>query len=217
MNELRYTLLSDGSSDRALMPILTWLLREHGVRCAIQAEWADLGRLRRTKKQFKLPERIEWTLELYPCDVLFVHRDAEKEPHDNRIVEIREAVEQVQQWQIDTTICVVPVRMLEAWLLFDQSALRYAAGNPKGKQRLKLPPLNKVEKLPDPKESLYELLRQASGLSGRRRKKLSVRAGVHRVAQTISDFTPLRALPAFQALEREVQRYLKTQGSHFTR
>ena len=217
MNELRYTLLSDGSSDRALMPILTWLLREHRVRCAIQAEWADLGRLRRTEKQFKLAERIEWTLELYPCDVLFVHRDAEKEPHKNRIIEIKEAVEQVQQWQIDTTICVIPVRMLEAWLLFDESALRYAAGNPRGRQRLKLPALNQVENLPDPKQILYELLRQASGLRGRRRKKLSVRAGVHRVAQTINDFSPLRALPAFQALETEVERYLKTQGSYFTR
>lgn len=35
MNEIRYTLLSDGSSDKALLPILTWLLRLHGVECAI--------------------------------------------------------------------------------------------------------------------------------------------------------------------------------------
>ncbi|MEH2437636.1 MAG: hypothetical protein V7K25_25980 [Nostoc sp.] len=42
MKELCYTLLSDGSSDKALMPILTWLLREHQVECAIQSNWADL-------------------------------------------------------------------------------------------------------------------------------------------------------------------------------
>lgn len=35
MNELRYTLLSDGPSDRALLPILTWLLRQNGVTGAI--------------------------------------------------------------------------------------------------------------------------------------------------------------------------------------
>ena len=29
MQELRYTLLADGSSDRALLPILTWLLRQY--------------------------------------------------------------------------------------------------------------------------------------------------------------------------------------------
>jgi hypothetical protein len=41
MRELRYTLVSDGASDQVLLPILTWLLRANGVRCAIQPEWAD--------------------------------------------------------------------------------------------------------------------------------------------------------------------------------
>ena len=31
MDALRYTLLADGSSDQALVPILTWLLRAQGV------------------------------------------------------------------------------------------------------------------------------------------------------------------------------------------
>ncbi len=31
MSELRYTLLADGSSDRALLPMLTWALRQQGV------------------------------------------------------------------------------------------------------------------------------------------------------------------------------------------
>ena len=47
MSDLRYTLLADGSSDRALMPILSWLLREHLPHRAIQEEWADLGRFPR--------------------------------------------------------------------------------------------------------------------------------------------------------------------------
>ena len=45
MDALRYTLLSDGSSDQALVPILTWLLRAQGIHGAIQPEWADLRRL----------------------------------------------------------------------------------------------------------------------------------------------------------------------------
>jgi hypothetical protein len=31
MLDLRYSLVSDGSSDAALLPILSWLLRENGV------------------------------------------------------------------------------------------------------------------------------------------------------------------------------------------
>jgi hypothetical protein len=68
MKELCYTLLSDGSSDKALMPMLTWLLREHQVECAIQSTWADLRRLPKPPKTL-LP-RIISGLDLYPCDSL---------------------------------------------------------------------------------------------------------------------------------------------------
>ena len=36
MQTLRYTLLADGSSDRALLPILTWLLRQYCGAIPIQ-------------------------------------------------------------------------------------------------------------------------------------------------------------------------------------
>jgi hypothetical protein len=45
MKEIRYTLITDGSSDRALISILTWLLIELGVNIPIQSAWADLARL----------------------------------------------------------------------------------------------------------------------------------------------------------------------------
>jgi hypothetical protein len=35
-----------------------------------------------------LPERILATIELYPCDLLFVHRDAEGEKHEIRITRL---------------------------------------------------------------------------------------------------------------------------------
>jgi len=38
MDEVRYTLISDGPSDRALIPILTWVLREKGDVTRVQAE-----------------------------------------------------------------------------------------------------------------------------------------------------------------------------------
>lgn len=78
MSDLRYTLLCDGGSDRTLLPILEWLLREHHVSYALQPVWADLGRLPRPPKS--LSDRISDTIALYPCDLLFVHRDAEKAP-----------------------------------------------------------------------------------------------------------------------------------------
>ena len=203
MRELRFTLVADGSSDVALMPILVWLLREHFGRIPNQPEFADLGRFQGPPQ--KLSERIAKGVELYPCDLIFVHRDAERESIEKRVSEIREALEQCA---IDTppAICVVPVRMQEAWLLIDESALRMAAGNPQGRQRLRVPDTKKLEELPDPKQILHDLLCLASGLRGRRRKRFKRDLGrhVHRVAEHVDDFSLLRELTAFQKLEDQV-------------
>ncbi|MHC5935013.1 hypothetical protein [Nostoc sp.] len=212
MKELCYTLLSDGSSDKALMPILTWLLRTNLVDCAIQSNWADLRRLPKPPK--KLLPRIINSLELYPCDLLFIHRDAEREPREKRITEILEALEEAVKKSVvmPPHVCVIPVRMQEAWLLFDEAALRKAAGNPRGRQPLQLPDIRRLEQLPNPKDILYGLLCEASELTGRRLKQFSVNERVHRLAELIDDFSPLRALSAFQLLETEIQQVIKTQG-----
>jgi hypothetical protein len=211
MKELRYTLLSDGSSDSALIPVLTWLLQAHLVDYAIQHEWADLRRVPKSLKD-TFSKRIKLAVELYPCELLFIHRDAEKDPRQKRVDEIRKAKEEAGESVSVPTVCVVPVRMTEAWLLFDETALRRAAANPNGKHPLQLPDLTKLEDKPDPKELLYKLLGEASGLGSHRRKKLRVEELVHRVAEFIDDFASLRAMPAFKALEDELKQVIQQQG-----
>ena len=204
MQELRYTLLADGSSDRALIPILTWLLRQSCGAIPIQAEFADLRRLSPSPR--KLSERIDRSVELYPCDLLFVHRDAESAPIEKREAEIRKALKESSVEESVRVVCVVPVRMQEAWLLIDEAALRRAAGNPNGTQSLAMPEVQKLEELADPKQLIRELLRQASGLRGRRLERFNWRSSAHRVAEMIDDFSILYRLAAFQRLAAAVER-----------
>lgn len=213
MRFLRYTFLTDGPSDRALMPILTWLLREHGVKFAIQPEWADLGRLR-VRKKLSLVERMRLAIDYYPCDLIFIHRDAEREPPKKRYDEIARAIGELRHdYGVATpAVCVVPVRMQEAWLLFDLEAIRWAAGNSTGRQALVLPPLKDIEAIPNPKKVLHDLLREASGLSGRRLDRFDAGERAVRVTSLISDFSPLRALPAFTALETDVASLVLQRG-----
>jgi hypothetical protein len=209
MSDLRFTLLSDGSSDQVLMPVLVWLLRRHGVNRPVQPVWADLRRLPRPPVE--LPDRISVTLALYPCDLLFVHRDAEGMSHESRKAEILAALDK-QAGSSLPAVCVIPVRMQEAWLLFDKPALRRAAGNPNSQQPLPMPRLEDLELLPDPKAILYELLREASGLQGRRRKKFHVQTGARRVVESIESFSPLLRLRAFEILDRDVRETIQAQG-----
>jgi hypothetical protein len=204
MKEIRYTLVTDGSSDKALMPILNWLLQDIGVNYPIQGEWADLRRLREPPK--KLDERIRKSIELYECNILFVHRDAEKKSLQDRVKEIRAAERLgVNSLTSIPIVCVIPIRMIESWLLCDEMAIRRAAGNPYGKQELDLPKTSDIEKIADSKARLKETLSKA-GFPNKRRKKDDI--SNYRVAEMINDFQPLRNLSAFQELEKELKNIL---------
>ena len=117
----------------------------------------------------KLSERID-SVELYPCDLLFVHRDAESAPIEEREAEIRKALEKSSVDSV-RVVCVVPVRMQEAWLLIDEAALRRAAGNPNGTQPLAMPDVQKLEELADPKQLISR-----TSESGKRPARASPRA-----------------------------------------
>ena len=206
MSELAYTLLSDGSSDRMLMPAIDWLLGVHAARL-FYGQWADLRRLPRPPKL--LGGRIQTALELYPCDLLFVHRDAENASRQTRVTEIDEALAH----SVNTTrVPVIPVRMQEAWFLFDEAAIREAAGNPYGSKDLSLPPLKNVEQIPDPKAVLDWTLSTASDLHGRRLAKMKLGQAKHCLSTLITDFAPLREVPAFAALEKELASVLVLNG-----
>ncbi|WP_373499006.1 hypothetical protein [Desulfococcus sp.] len=204
MASLRYALLADGNSDAALMPILTWALRESGLQIAINPMYPDRRSLKRAST---LENRIRRTIRYYPCDVLFIHRDAEKAPIVMRLEEIRDAMNETG---ISVPfICVIPVRMQEAWLIFDESAIRKAAGNPNGIHPLPLPEINRVESIPDPKALLHDVLKTACGLSGRRLKKFNVRQAARRISEFIDDFSPLRNLTAFNVFEKELNQIVQ--------
>lgn len=209
MGRLRYTLVADGSSDSCLIPILTWLLQESCGGRPIQGEFADLRRLPSPPRT--LEERIARSAELYPCDLLFVHRDAEGARAEDRMAEIRRALGKAKAAPLPV-ICVVPVRMQEAWLLINEGALRHAAGNPHGREPLNLPSVKTLETLPNAKEILHDLLRSASGLRGRRLESFNERLRVHQVAEWIEDFRPLYGLTAFQRLAADVTRTTKELG-----
>ncbi len=200
MNPIAYTLVTDGPSDQVLMHPIDWLLSQHGVQVTSR-RWADLRQLHPPPKG--LSNRILSAVNLYPCDILFIHRDAENQPREVRVNEIRGSLATTTP-----AVCVVPVRMTEAWYLFDEPAIRRAASNPHGKVHLQLP--SAFESLPNPKALLQELLTVATERSGRMRQKFRPEAAYYRLAELIRDYSPLRQLPAFQAFEHELTELLQS-------
>ena len=203
MKVLRHTLVSEGTTDANLIPIIDWSLKQFGGVSLSEGVRAEFRRL--PQPPSGLAERLVKAIELHPCDVLFVHRDADRESSEARVAEIRAAFATIPQRVQPPAVAVVPVRMLEAWLCFDERAIRNAAGNPNGKSPLGLPALRRVETRPNPKEDLQNALLAACELSGRRRKKFNTAAAFWRIVDYIEDFSPLRELPAFQAFEKSIK------------
>jgi hypothetical protein len=201
---MRATLLTDGPADTVLLPILRWLVGQL-TPTPIELRWADLRGLPKPPKT--LEKRIATAVDLYPCELLFVHRDAERDSPELRVEEVSRA-----NGTGLPHVCVVPVRMQEAWLLHDEAALRQAAGRPTGREPLGLPVRGRTESLPDPKQVLHEALRIASGRKGRRAKQFNPAVAAHRLATLVSDWTPLRQLPAFQRLEADTRAALAIVG-----
>jgi hypothetical protein len=195
---LQFTLLTDGSSDRVLKPISELLLDVHcPTPYAVQhAEQLPSG---------ALEDRIPEALRLYPCDVLLVHRDAERQRVEMREEEINGAMRNMTNpLPPPHHVCVIPVRMTEAWLLLDEAAIRKAAGNLGGRTPLELPPVERVESV-DAKEILTAALRVASELGARRLRTFDVPRARFRVAAFIEDIRSLRAAPSFRHFESQLQ------------
>jgi hypothetical protein len=208
VDELTFTLCGDGTSDEMLLPILEWILHQLLPNCEIKREFANPRDI--PIQTPGLVEKIQAAIHYYPCQLLFIHRDAEREEPDKRHEEIQTAANQAG---INIPyVGVVPQRMSEAWLLFDEPAIRRASENPNGKMDLQLPGITKLESLADPKDILLETLRKASELKGRKLKDFKPRMRIHNLAALIEDFSPLRALEAFQRLEHDIEEVCRQQG-----
>jgi hypothetical protein len=199
MDVLTYTVLTDGPSDRRLIPVINWCLSRY-TSLAVTGNWADLYYAR--PRPNSLRERIQAAAEYYPSSILFVHRDAETATRADRVQEIRNAAHNLA---LPPVIEVVTVRMQEAWFLFDEQAIRTAASNPNGQEPLNLPALATLETLPDPKQVLFTALEQASGLEGRHLRRFNPNRAAHRISELIEDFSPLIQLPAFEEFDRSAR------------
>ena len=158
------------------------------------------------KKPVTVTEKILAGLDLYECDLLFVHRDADQADSRPRRKEIENALVEARKSShlIIPAVPVIPIRETEAWLLVEEKAIRLAASNPNGTRDLMLPALKNIEKCADPKKELERVLRAASERSPQRLKRFDTRTAMARVVEHISDFSALRTLSAFQNLESDL-------------
>lgn len=202
MSNLRYTLIADGSSDKTLLHIIRWALTQHFPKLPADGQLADFGRLHHPPKSLK--DKYCKAKEIYPADIYFIHRDAETNDTDSIQLRTEQIYKEIGQDAVRTVICIIPIKMMETWLMIDAEAIKKAAGNRSYKEPILLPAISKLEKENQPKVTLHKLLKDASGLKGRNLDKFNPHKAVHLLAEYTDDYSPLRKLAAFKAFEESL-------------
>ena len=206
---MRYLLISEGPDDQMLFGPIEWLLAQH-CRDGFGGEWANPDALQDRSRN--LNTRLTQVGQTYQCDMAFIHRDTDTFPFRSRANEIREAI--AVSGYISPTVSVIPVRMTEAWFLFDESAIRKAASNVQSRALLNLPNHAESQRRADPKVLLENALVAASGLTGRKLEQFKRDIGRRKrlVSTHIQDYSELRNHESFRNFESELIERLTELG-----
>src|SRR5579884_1436042 len=143
---IRSTLVAEGSTDGALGPMLTWLLERHLPEADVETTHVlSVDELSGIAKG-DINGRMRRAIDLYPCEILFVHRDADSEDDAPRHEEIRRATAHLDPASTPPVIAVVPIQAIEAWLMFHADALFHAVRK-RARVTLDLPALRTVQSI----------------------------------------------------------------------
>lgn len=220
MTALVSALYAEGRSDERFLPILLQrvladLLSRRAPRVVDVVEPFVL-------RPAKSPSREEAILasaqQSAGYHVLFVHADADDATAESAYLErIEPGLSMVQSAYGDgVLVChhlvpVIPVQMVEAWLLADAEALCAMVGITLVKAASHLPRAHEVEGLSDPKARLIDIIRLAQAQRPRHRRRIVIGEYYEPLANRVR-LEELRRLPSYQKLEADLEEMLRQLG-----
>ena len=206
---IRILFLGEGTSDDGIADHIGAIAADRGVDVTVTNP--ELGRLEHVGHS--LQDKLTAVRNLGgEYELVAVHRDADAMGRHVRVSEIGAVIREHMPQVVHVPI--VPVRMTEAWLLVDESAIRRVAGNPNGRCALGLPHVRRIEAIPDPKAELKQVLSKASELTGRKLDRFNRRFSENRrqLLQRLDADGPVSRLPSWQAFVGDVEAGLARLG-----
>ncbi len=214
MKQLVLALYAEGSTDERFLPRIIQRTAEHllaGYGVEILDPFMINGDIHsRATIQEQLVAAARKT---HGYHILIVHQDADA-PDQDRALQERiqpglDIVRQESDHHQQNIVPLIPVRMVEAWMLADPVALCQAIPGCSAPDKLDLPKKpERVERISDPKA---ELKRIASIYQARRRRSrwITYRAKIQeRLADEIA-IERLKRVPAYQTFEQKFSQVLR--------
>ncbi|MHC8379275.1 hypothetical protein ACYZT3_25755 [Pseudomonas sp. MDT1-16] len=201
--KIRFVLTGEGSSDLRLVEHIQTILINEGFS-EVSGEIPDLGMFTPAVGR-SVREKLLALMKYYPhADLILVHRDADNVGAAVREQEIWAASEGVVD--AERVVPVIPVTMLETWLLADVDAIKLVAGNSGYRGALSIPTIRRLEGARDTKQLLMDALCEASETQGARLGKFKKRFSEMRARLTVdlNPDGPVRELASYQEFRRKI-------------
>lgn len=161
-----FILLGEGSSDLRLTEHIEQILIMEGFD-EVSGDAPDLSMFVQPVG-LTVKSKLEAVIKHYPgVDLIFIHRDADNAGIAAREQEIIDACSDLHLTAV--IVPVVPVKMLEAWLLADQDKIKMVGGGRGYRGNIEgVPSIAALENVRDAKSVLLSALCEVSGASGGR-------------------------------------------------
>lgn len=189
---LLLALYAEGSVDRRFLPVIIQRTSEAILAMYGKAIIDIPDTIIIPKKHEKLDECIlQAAKEARHHHALFVHNDSDNLTYDSalqqRFVPGFNRVQQATEEVCRKLVPIIPIRMIEAWMLADYHALCQVLGTNLSLQALGLP--NKaslVESIAKPKETINGIIRKINAGSSRNRRTITLDTRYELLARQIS-------------------------------
>ncbi|PNG13815.1 hypothetical protein [Stutzerimonas stutzeri] len=159
-----FILLGEGSSDLRLTEHIEQILIMEGFD-EVSGDAPDLSMFVQPVG-LTVRSKLEAVIKYYPSvDLIFIHRDADNAGVAAREQEILDACSNLSLTAV--VVPLVPVKMLEAWLLADQDKIKMVGGGKNYRGDIEgVPGVAALENVRDAKSMLLNALCEVSGASG---------------------------------------------------
>lgn len=219
MIQIGIGLNAEGATDiRFLTDIIKRTFEDIAFECQNDIEILDIQQIS-VKKQNFVPMIIEASrkgVEEFGISILCVHRDADckdiKDVMNYSFLPLLKELERLDDSKYCKVIIpLIPVRMMEAWMLADTQLLKDFINSSKMHDR-ELGIDRDPEKYADPKAVIEYAIRKANeGKTKRKRDMISISNLYEHIGKNVK-LDCLRRLPSFQKFEHSIRLSLKELG-----
>lgn len=204
--KIHFILIGEGSSDLRLVDHIQNILLEEGFT-EVSGEAPDLGMFPNPVGRTVRDKINTLLLHYQSIDAIFVHRDADNAGLAAREEEISAAIQGLVPHE--KVVPIIPVKMLETWLLTDHEAIKRIAGNINYRGDLGIPGARQLESAHNTKQILMDALCVASQTQGVRREKFKKRFAEMRARLTYDlDYKgSVQSLASYQHFRRKITEF----------